>query len=462
MVVGNIKKYFVLHNIQDTKISHSWDKIDIQIPEKYGSDQIQTILSCVFGISHILRVEKSPLTTFEDIFSHTLAVYKDQLKGKTFAVRVHRSGNHEFSSMELERWLWAKFIETFSDVKVNLTHPQVEINLSVIDKEVFVTCERIAWAWGFPIGFQDKVLSLISWGFDSTVASYLMMKRGVKMDYLFFNMGWDLHEIAVKQMSYFLYLHYWIGYSSNFVTMDFAPVIAKLIEFGQPRYRSVLLKRYMLRIASRYAWGKYYALVKWDSLWQVSSQTLKNISLIDKASEVVVMRPLISHDKNEIMDIARKIGTYELCEHLPEFCWVVSDKPTTGAKQKDVIEQEALIGDEIVDEVITWAKVVSVEKLVEDIQSIPSDIEVVDSIDKQIVIDIRTPDMKKHPGKNLIWKKVLEIPFYELEARWKSLDETKQYALYCNKWVMSKIHAISLERKGYKNVVIYRPKQETL
>jgi thiamine biosynthesis protein ThiI len=114
------------------------------------------------------------------------------------------------------------------------------------------------------------------------------------------------------------------------MTIPFEAVVKELVTNIGHKYRAIILKRCMLKVADQLAQAhKYYAIVKGDSLGQVSSQTLKNMFVIDKASQTLILRPLIGFNKQEIIDITKMIGTYDFACNMPEYCGVISDRPST-------------------------------------------------------------------------------------------------------------------------------------
>lgn len=141
------------------------------------------------GIHHILAVEEHTYTDMHDIFEQTLALNRERLEGKTFCVRAKRRGKHEFSSQDVERYVGGGLNQHIPSASVRLTRPEVTVNLEIDDDRLLLVTERHEGIGGFPIGTQEDVLSLISGGFDSGVSSYMLMRRGCRVHYCFFNLG---------------------------------------------------------------------------------------------------------------------------------------------------------------------------------------------------------------------------------------------------------------------------------
>ena len=460
MLKNNIKKHF---NFNEISVDVSWNRdrinlewIDIKIPK---------ILTQISGIAHFMEVETFKLPENEDeifnfVFEKAKDFYLDKIEGKTFAARVKRCGPHNFTSVDLERYIWGWLLKLAKSAKVQMKKPDITVNVEIKDKKVYIIKYRIEWIGWYPVWFQDKVLSLISWWFDSWVSSYSMMKRWCEVDYLFFNLWGSAHELGVKQVSYYLWKTFSIPHKkARFITVNFEEIIAELLTKVNHRFRWILLKRFMLKAASMLSEWHYFALVKWDSLWQVSSQTLKNMHVIDKASTNLVLRPLIASNKQDIVDVSKDIWTYNFACNMPEYCWVISDKPATGAKLEDILVEEENILEEVLIRAVEWRKMEFVKEMMDQYKwQEATEIDVVFlPWDDEIVIDIRESAEIKKNSLILENVEVLEIPFFEINHKFKDLDNDKTYLLYCDKWVLSNLHWLYLKEKGFNNIKVLRP-----
>jgi thiamine biosynthesis protein ThiI len=215
----------------------------------------------------------------------------------------------------------------------------------------------------------------------------------------------------------------------------------------------------MLKIADKLAQeNEYYAIVKWDSLGQVSSQTLKNMFAIDRASETLVLRPLIWFNKQEIVNITKEIWTYDFACNMPEYCGVISDKPATWASLKKVIEAEKVFNESLLFEAFDNKKVEKVTDIIKNAQNHSDEIEIKNfAIDNDVIIDIRDPDTQSKKQLLVENREIISIPFYDINNKFSKLDQTKNYLLYCDKWVMSKLHWLYLLEKWFNNVALFQP-----
>lgn len=466
---NNIKLHLDYNNIR-ANVTWNWDRINIDSRE----GNIAGILVKIPWISNFLEVETfllpengiewkqdlSDREIFDFIFSIIKDYYLEKVENKTFVVRVKRSGNHNFKSLDLERFLWWELLRCTKNAKVKLEEPDITVKIEIKDKKLHIVKNRVEWIWGYPIWFQEKVLSLISWWFDSWVSTYSMMKRWCEVDFLFFNLWGSAHELWVKQVSYYLWKNFSIPHKrARFITVNFEEIIKELLEKVNHKYRWIILKRYMLKVASIVSENCYYALIKWDSLGQVSSQTLKNMHVIDKASTNLVLRPLISSNKQEIVDISKQIGTYNFACNMPEYCWVISDKPSIWASLDDILEEEEKILEEVLLRAIETRKTEFVKEMMNQYEWVDST--VLDVVflpwDDEIIIDIRE---KSNIEKNPLLienTNILEIPFYDINHKFSELDSSKIYLLYCEKWILSNLHWLYLKEKWFDNIKVYRP-----
>ena len=459
MLRNNIKKHLDYNEIR-ANVTWNWDRIHIE----WRDEKIWNILKNIPWLSNYLEVETFVLPEndeeiFDFIFSLTKDYYLDKLANKSFVVRVKRSWNHNFKSLDLERYLWWWLLKESNNATVDLHNPDITVNIEIKDKKIHIVKNRVEWLSGYPVWFQEKVLSLISGWFDSGVSTFSMMKRWCEVDYLFFNLWWSAHELWVKQVSYYLWKKYSVPHKrARFITVNFEEIIKELIEKVNHKYRWIILKRFMLKVASKISENCYYALIKWDSLWQVSSQTLKNMYVIDKASTTLVLRPLIASNKQEIIDITKQIGTYNFACNMPEYCWVISDKPSTWAKEEDILNEETNISEDLITRCIENRKTEFVKDMMEQYKW--KDATVLDVVflpwDNEIVIDIREiATVEKNPLV-LEWVEIINIPFYDINHKFENLNNTKTYLLYCEKWILSNLHWLYLKEKGFDNIKIYR------
>jgi thiamine biosynthesis protein ThiI len=449
------------HTIETVYVQNQWDKITVTVNDA-TPEQEQVIIGQLQrtpGIVQFNLVEKSEFTDMDDIYQQILAVYKDKLDNKTFCVRVKRSGKHEFSSSDIARYVGGGLNQNIATSKVKLKNPEVTVKIEVKNNELYIIKRNYRGIGGFPLPTQEDVLSLMSGGFDSGVASYMMIRKGARTHYCFFNLGGAAHEIGVKQVSYYLWKRYSVTHKVKFITVDFEPVVAEILENVENSQMGVVLKRMMMRAAASVADKlKIQALVTGESLGQVSSQTLANLNVIDRVTPLLILRPLIQHDKQEIIDIAREIGTEDFAKTMPEYCGVISKKPTIKAKLAKIEAEEANFDFDVLNRVVEDATLMDIRKIEEQALEEVAEVKSVSKFDAgDIVLDIRSPEEEDGAPLNLDGVEVTHIPFYKLSTAFGDLDQSKNYLLYCDRGVMSKLQGLLLHENGHKNVRVYRP-----
>ncbi|MBU4870304.1 tRNA 4-thiouridine(8) synthase ThiI, partial [Salmonella enterica subsp. enterica serovar Typhimurium] len=219
-----------------------WDNIEVRVKGETKHDEICDMLTRIPGIHHVLEVEEKPFTSLHHIYEMVHDSYAPSLENKTFCVRVKRRGKHEFTSIEAERYIGGGLNQHIPSAKVKLTAPDVTVHLEIEDENLILVKARYEGIGGFPIGTQEDVLSLISGGYDSGVSSYMLMRRGSRVHYCFFNLGGSAHEIGVKQVAHYLWNRFGRSHKVHFVAVDFEPVVAEILEKIDDGQMGVVLK----------------------------------------------------------------------------------------------------------------------------------------------------------------------------------------------------------------------------
>ena len=310
-------------------------------------------LERIFGI-----VSYSPAvstkSTFEDV-ERDLATYAEKLHDEglldeitRFAISCRRVATHEFSSQEMAAFAGAVIVKKYSS-PVDLTNPELTIYLEVRDNDAYIFHEKIEGPGGLPLGTQGKVISLVSSGIDSPVATYLMMKRGCQVIALYCDNQPYTTPDALK--NYEDLIDQLNLYASG------APIKKRVVKYGDylstckseapDKMTCVLCKSGMYKIAGMLAKKLHAeAVIDGSSLGQVASQTLPNILATREDLDVPVLSPLIGLDKVEITRIAEKIGTFEISKRDDGGCKAVPKYPETKADLELVKEIKEAINQE--------------------------------------------------------------------------------------------------------------------
>ncbi|CAD83310.1 thiamine biosynthesis protein ThiI [Candidatus Blochmanniella floridana] len=464
VLVKNIQIILKKHNILVAVVRY-WDYLEIKC-EDSSYLKISKVLVNVPGIHHFLYVQDSTVFSLEDIYHQImLANCCSRLSGKTFCVRVKRYGNHIVTSQDIERYLGNKINCVIQNVRVNLINPDKIIYLEIKNNRLFIIVKRYKGLGGFPIGTQRECLSLVSGGFDSVVSSYMLIRRGCKVHYCFFNLIGDInHTIEVYKIVYYLWKKFSYSHNVKFICVNFSHVVKELFVKIQPNYVGIVLKRLMIQAASSIATCRnIQVLSTGEVLGQVSSQTLDNLILINNmvSFNCMILRPLIAYDKESIIELSRKIGTEALSRTIPEFCGMIVKKSSTKVSKKHIEWEESFLNSLIFQKTIDQAHIINVydiSKFISNQRSCFFDIETKTKLDSQdIILDIRTDyEQKKNPIHVPCNVQVQKIPFYNLIECFPNLDQSKVYVLYCDYGVMSRLQAVHLYQQGFRNVKVYR------
>lgn len=454
---GNLK--LLLADIDpEARVTGSWDSLEINL----GSDrQLQQLciarLKNTPGIAHFLEVHEYPLGTLDELADLCVTAVGEQLQGKVFSVRCKRVGQHDFSSQDVAIKVGGELQRRCGAAGVSMKQPEVVVQIEIRSQRVFLIQARHPGMGGFPLGTMEPVLSLLSGGFDSTVASYQMLQRGLLPHFVFFNLGGRAHELGVRQVAHYLWQRYAASHRLRFVSVPFEGVVAEILQNVENSQMGVVLKRMMLRAADRVAARlDIDALVTGEAIAQVASQTLPNLSVIDKAAERFVIRPLITTSKGDIIDTARQIGTLDFSSSMPEYCGVISVGPAIRTTVAKVEEVEACFDFEVLNQALAGATYTDCSEL-DQVMAGGAEVEVVSSaLAGQVVLDIRHPDEQELRPLQLPGVEVQQIPFYRLNSAFTTLDASRAFLLYCEKGVMSQLHAQYLLDAGYGNVRVLR------
>ena len=295
-------------------------------------------LSRVFGIAKYAPAVQVKYSDLSDLVAKASEAAKDDVKGKRFAVRSSRSHDEDrFTSMDINRALGSALLPYSGGV--DLEDPEVTVHVDVVSRGLaLVYTDARQGARGLPVGVAGRTVSLVSGGIDSPVATWMMMKRGVVPVMLNLDFGGGAQRQAVLEEA--KVLRAWSG--RHDIKVYFVDGLEVLKSLAQVRrdLRVVVLKRVMYRLAEELSRREgAHSITTGESLSQVSSQTMWNLEAEEYGISLPVLRPLIGMDKDEIVSLARRIGTYELSSKVPEYC-AISQSSTTRANLEDVVSAE--------------------------------------------------------------------------------------------------------------------------
>jgi thiamine biosynthesis protein ThiI len=310
------------------------DTIDSQLV----ADRIHT----VFGVANFSPVERTERDM--KILKMRILEAVNGARFASFRIDTQR-GDKTFclTSPEINRELGAAVKEK-SGARVDLTNPEFTITVEILPRDAFFGFDKIPGAGGLPVGASGRVVSLISGGIDSPVAAYRMMQRGCRLVFAHFHSAPYLDKTSQEKVRRLVRLLTRHQFLSRLYMVPFGEIQRQIVAAVNRPLRVVLYRRMMLRIAEAIARNeKAKALVTGESLGQVASQTLENMAAIQQAAGLPILRPLVGMDKQEIIDQARRIGTFDISSIPDQDCCqlFVPKHPETKAKLREVEKAEA-------------------------------------------------------------------------------------------------------------------------
>jgi thiamine biosynthesis protein ThiI len=309
-------------------------------------------LYTVFGLGAIMAVEHAGFS-MEDL-ELVLEPHLDGLKPATFAVRCLRSDKaYPMTSPEIERAV-GTFVQDKTGWPVRLHDPELTIHILVDENGLFTWTRRVPGPGGLPVGVSGRAACLLSGGIDSPVAAYMMMKRGMRLDFVHFHSVPRTDPASLEKVHDLVRILNRFQGNARLAMVPLLEIQEQIAARCPGPLRILLYRRFMLGLAERIARRfKARALVTGESLGQVASQTIENMAAVEANAGLPVLRPLVGLDKQQIIDIARRAGTFEL-SILPHFdccSFLLPENPATKSHADELdaaesaLEVSALIGD---------------------------------------------------------------------------------------------------------------------
>lgn len=301
-------------------------------------------LGTVFGIGAIMAVEYGgqTLESLQDL----LATRLGDLHAETFAVRCIRSNKRfPMNTPEIERAI-GSFVKARTGWAVDLSSPDLTLHVVVDEKGLFLWNRRVPGPGGLPVGVGGRATCMISGGIDSPVAAWLMMKRGMRLDFVHFHSVPRTDPASLEKVADLTKILMRYQGRARLAMVPLLPIQEAVAARCPAELRVLLYRRFMLRLAERAARRfKSDALITGESLGQVASQTIQNLRAVEAVSTLPMLRPLISLDKPEIIEHARRIGTYEtsILPHFDCCSFLLPDKPATRSTAAELAEAETAL-----------------------------------------------------------------------------------------------------------------------
>lgn len=312
-----------------------------------GADyqEVSASLKKIFGIQNFApsyKIEKSVPALKEAVQDIMKNIYKD---GMTFKIAARRSDhNFELDSRDLNQVLGDAVFTAIPNVQVQMKSPDITLRVEIRHDAAYISHEEIKGAGGLPVGTSGKGTLMLSGGIDSPVAGYLALKRGVEIEALHFASPPYTSPGALKKAHDLTRKLTAFGGNITFIEVPFTEIQEEIKEKAPEAYLMTLTRRFMMRITDRVREERgAMVIINGESLGQVASQTLESMQAINAVTNTPVIRPVVTMDKLEIIDIAQQIDTFDISIQPFEDCCTIfaPDRPKTNPKIKNVEQYEA-------------------------------------------------------------------------------------------------------------------------
>lgn len=419
---ANVRDALAAHGIRH-RLERTWSRFYLETPDPAAP----AVLSRVFGLQSVSELERRPWATLDDLVRSGEQFFRPAVAGRRFAVRASRRGTRDaipFDSAAVETALGRALLPFTAGV--DLGAPEVTAHVEVEPGEVHFFLEKVACRGGLPVGVEGRALALVSGGFDSAVAAWMLLKRGVKLDYLLCNLGGTAHREGALEVVRVLADRWSYGTRPRLYEVDLRPAVADLKEKADPQLWQLLLKRMMLRAAETVARRLGApAVATGDAIGQVSSQTLHNLAVVSQVTQLAVLRPLVGSNKEEILAVARDVGLYEKAVVVAEYCGLAHRRPATRAPLGAVLAGEAALDPDLLAAAIAGRESLDLRGLAaagggEDLET--------DLVDPAAtVLDLRSPEA----FSAWHWPGALRLDLGAALAACASLSRERPYLVVC-------------------------------
>ncbi|MEM9177354.1 MAG: tRNA uracil 4-sulfurtransferase ThiI [Myxococcota bacterium] len=416
-------------------------------PSLPGEQAVAERLAQTFGIQSVSLCHGVPWSGIDDVVRAGEFFGASHVRDRRFAIRARRVGDPgvvPIRATEVERRLGAALLPISRGV--DLGNPEATLFVEVDPQRAYYFSTKVKGAGGLPLGTEGRAISLISGGFDSPVASWHLLRRGVALDYVFCNLGGRQHELETIRIAQCLADRWQQGTRPRFHSVDFDPISREIQARVATRYWQVVLKRQMLRAAESVAthW-EASAIVTGEVIGQVSSQTLQNLAVIESGTRFPVLRPLVGQNKEEIIALSRRVGTHDLSAKVGEYCAIVPSNPATHARLDDVLAEEAKLDPGVLEEALESRTHYPLDEIDPDAWD-ATDLSTNEIGPNDTVIDLRP----KAAFATWHYPDALFLDFPNALDAYAAFDPDQRYVLYCEFGLKSAHLADLMRREGFR------------
>jgi thiamine biosynthesis protein ThiI len=366
LLINNIKNVLELNEIPYKKIDYLPTRGRIYLFAEL-TDKLDNILKKITGIKSFSKTIEGT-DKIDSIAKITVNLAEKVIKeNDSFALKVRRTGEHNYSSMDIAKEMGTRILKELEErhISVNLSNPDKIIYIEIRNNKSYIFSEIRQGLGGLPIGAQGKIISLFSGGIDSPVATWMIMRRGcIVIPIYFHNYPYVSEKTREKVYDLIKIIRQYDSRKNYyFYILPHGDTLKYFIEKVPSRYICILCKRMMYRIAAEIARSeKARALVTGENLGQVASQTLDNLNILDSTIQIPVFRPLIGYDKEETVELAKKIGTFSTTILTSDTCKAVPEHPIIKGSLNKILEIESKLDiDKLVHNAIKNSKKVKIQ-----------------------------------------------------------------------------------------------------
>ena len=331
ILIDNLKSH--LNKLPYQKIKILAGRILVTNIDKDLWTQYKYVLKSVMGIRNFILTKRVSLE-IKDIKKEALKICQDINIQGSFRVSARRQNkNFKYNTNQINN-IVGEFIQKNMDLDVNLNNPDINIIIEIVNNDAFIGADKVDAYGGLPVGTSETALSLISSGIDSPVASFNMIKRGVKLDYIHYHSSPTTSKQSIYNVINILQVLCRYQLDCKLYLFPLLEIQNKIMDKVNSKYWIILFRRSMIKIANKIAINNNYkVLVSGENVGQVASQTLSNIVAVQDSSTLPIIRPLAGYNKEDIINQAQQIGTYDISIEPYEDCcsYFVPPNPETKA-----------------------------------------------------------------------------------------------------------------------------------
>ncbi len=453
LLLRNIMKGLEKNKIEGARGRIEDGRIIVEGYREEDENKVLNVICKIFGVKSASPAIEVQFKTIEDIVKIAEETWREEVKGKSFAVRCRRVGKHNFTSKDVEKSI-GMILEKYAR-EVDLENPEIELHVEIRHDKAYLYKDIVPGPGGLPLGSEGKALALVSGGFDSPVAAWLVMRRGVKIDFLTISLAGELDLIPSLKVITYLADEWEIGYEPKIYIAHAEDLVKAIRERVRREVWNIVYKKALYYIADNICRRQrgYRAIVTGDVIGQVSSQTLDNLYSTSIGIVTPIIRPLAGYDKDEIIELSRRIGTYNLSMEVSEYCAIFAERPKTWSTPEEIMLEFYKIKniiDKIIDTKIETVTLSEAKIILESLREkiIVNDIKINEIPDNAVILDVR-------PRKTFKLKldskdvRIVECSLDNVFNIVDSLGRDKTYIIFCTSPLVSRYLASKLREKGY-------------